>query len=122
MPFVPSIAGPVDGAAIYMAWLVVYVFLPLLMLLFAVVIQVLSLPAASLHYQHAPHPHLDGLVVIVNKKGGSTTADASGRRTMPRHRRLRRCCRCRHRRAGERGTADDAEALSSKPPPPSSFG
>ena len=33
MPSVPSIAGPVDGAAIYIAWLVVDVFLPLLMLL-----------------------------------------------------------------------------------------
>ena len=33
MPFVPFIAGPVDGAAIYMAWLVVDAFLQLLMLL-----------------------------------------------------------------------------------------
>jgi len=90
MPSIPSIAGPVDGAAIY--GLASLQRLPPVADV-AVVIQVLLLPAASLHYQHAPHPHLDGLIVIVNNKGGSMTADASGRRTIPRHRRLRRCCR-----------------------------
>jgi len=43
----------------------------------AVVVQVFSLPAASLHYQHAPHPHLDGLIVILNNKGGSDDSKAS---------------------------------------------
>ena len=76
MPFVPSIAGPVDGAAILYGLASRLRLLPVVDVV--VVVQVLSLPAASLHYQCAPHPHLDGLVIIVNNKGGSTTADASG--------------------------------------------
>ena len=74
MPFVPSIAGPVDGAAIYIAWLVVDVFLPLLMLLLSFKFFCCPPP---LSIQHGPHPHLDGLIVILNSKGGSDDSKAS---------------------------------------------
>jgi hypothetical protein len=97
MSFLPSIASRVDGTALYMdmAWLVVDIFLPLLMLL--LLFNLLLLPTAYLHhYQHTPHLHLNGLIIIVNDKDSYTTTNAVAEahnmsntdpllRQMPRH-------------------------------------
>jgi len=126
MPFVPStsIAGPVDGAAIYMAWLVVDVFLSLLMLLLLFKFCRCPQPLSIIN---TPHIHIStvlssssttkaaprrrmplddgrcqGIVVCAAAAAVVIGAWASkGRPTMPRHRRPSR--RRRHH-SGERGT------------------
>ena len=55
MPFIHSIAGPVDGTAIYMAWLVLDFFLPLLILLLSFKF-CRCLPPLSIIYM--PHIHI----------------------------------------------------------------
>ena len=73
MPFVPSIASPVDDAAIYMAWLVVNVFLPLLMLLSLFNFCHCLLPLSIIN---TPHIHISKV------SSSSSTTTAAPRRRM----------------------------------------
>ena len=75
-----------------------------------------SLPAES------PPPHRTYPWRAVRGKVDATISSRPMRHRRPRHRRRRprhRRPRRRHRRASKRGTADDAEATSPVPPPPS---
>jgi hypothetical protein len=119
MPFVPSIAGPVDGTTIYMAWLVVDVFLLLLMLLLLIKfcccpppLSIINTPLihistfSSSWWMPLDDERCQGIVICAAAAAVVIGARTSkGRPTMPRHRHPSR--RCRHH-LGERGTADKA--------------
>ena len=74
MPFIHSIAGPVDGTAIYMAWLVLDFFLPLLILLLSFKF-CRCLPPLSIIY--TPHIH------ILTISSSLSTTKAAPQRRMP---------------------------------------